>query len=49
LNVAAIIEARDSAVCIGDAGNDGRKLEVIVRHVHRHDAVWLELALLRLA
>src|SRR6266849_2298700 len=43
-NVAAVIEARDRAVCIGDAGNDSRKLKVIVRHVDRHDAVWLEFA-----
>src|SRR5260370_2161438 len=43
-NVAAVIEARDRGVCIGDAGNDGRKLKVIVRHVDRHDAVRLELA-----
>src|SRR5262245_44092921 len=43
-HVAAFIEARNRAVCIGDAGNDGRKLKVIVRHVDRHDAVWLELA-----
>ena len=44
LNVAALIKARNRAVCMGDAGDDGRKLEMIVRHVERHDAVWFELA-----
>src|SRR5262245_50337792 len=44
LNVAAVIEARNRAVCMGDAGYDGPKLEMIVRHVERYDAVWLELA-----
>src|SRR5947207_15400883 len=39
LNVAAVIKARNRAVCMGDAGDDGPKLEVIVRHVERHDAV----------
>src|SRR5215471_21067217 len=29
---------------MGNAGNDAPKLEMIVRHVERYDAVWLELA-----
>src|SRR6266498_106894 len=44
LNVAAVIEARNRAVCMGDAGDAAPKLEMIVRHVERYDAVWLELA-----
>src|SRR5713101_9256192 len=44
LNVAAVVEARNRAVCMGDTGDDAPKFEMIVRHVERHDAVWLELA-----
>src|SRR5438445_12938571 len=29
---------------MGNGGNDAPKLEMIVRHVERYDAVWLELA-----
>src|SRR5438552_7551497 len=43
-NVAAVIEACDRAVCMGDAGHNGRKLKVVVRHVDRHDTVWLKFA-----
>src|SRR6266581_1864833 len=41
-NVAAVIEARDRGVCMRDAGHNGRKLKVVVRHVDRHDTAWLE-------
>jgi hypothetical protein len=29
---------------MGDASDDAPKLEMIVRHVERYDAVWRELA-----
>src|SRR5437870_12724542 len=43
-NVAAVIEACDRAVCMGNACNNGGKLKVIVRHMDRDDTIWLELA-----
>ncbi len=44
LDVAAFIDAHDRADRLADAGDHRGELEVAVRHVHRDDAVRLELA-----